>query len=104
MDAPYHFYPTMAGEKSRTIDEMPLEWAFGPGVVLDMRQMKPRTVITPKDVQQALEKIEYTIKPLDIILIMTGADRYWKENDIGKYVSEYAGMGLEGERYRKVCV
>jgi kynurenine formamidase len=95
MDAPYHFYPTMAGEKSRTIDEMPLEWAFGPGVVLDMRHMKPRTVITPKDVQQALEKIEYTIKPLDIILIMTGADRYWKENDIGKYVSEYAGMGRE---------
>jgi kynurenine formamidase len=26
MDAPYHYYSTMAGQKSRTIDEMTLEW------------------------------------------------------------------------------
>jgi kynurenine formamidase len=95
MDSPYHYHPTMAGQKSRTIDEMPLEWAYGPGVVLYMRHKSPGTVITPEDVQSALEKINYQIKPLDIVLVMTGADKYWKENDIRKYVTEYAGMGRE---------
>ena len=95
MDAPYHYHPTMAGEKSRTIDEMPLEWAYGPGVVLDMRDKAPGTVITTEDVQTALEKMNYRIKPLDIVLVMTGADKYWKNNDIRKYVTEYAGMGRE---------
>jgi len=95
MDSPYHYHPTMAGQKSRTIDEMPLEWAYGPGVVLDMRHKTPGTVVTPEDVQSALEKINYRIRPLDIVLVMTGADRYWKDNDIGRYVAEYAGMGRE---------
>jgi kynurenine formamidase len=95
MDSPYHYYPTMAGQKSRTIDEMPLEWAYGPGVILDMRHKRPGTVISPEDVQSALEKMDYHIRPLDIVLVMTGADKYWKDNDIRKYVAEYAGMGRE---------
>lgn len=95
MDAPYHYYPTMGGQKSRTIDEMPLEWAFGPGLVLDMRDKKPATVITPADIQSALEKINYQIKPLDIVLVMTGADKYWRDNDFKNYINGYAGMGRE---------
>jgi len=95
MDAPYHYHPTMAGQKSRTIDEMPLEWAFGPGIVLDMKHIQAGTVITPEDVRSALEKMNYRIKPLDIVLVMTGADKYWKNNELGKYVREYPGMGRE---------
>ena len=95
MDAPYHYHPTMAGQKSRTIDEMPLEGAFGPGVVLDMRHVKPGTVITPEDLQTALEKIRYRLEPLDIVLVMTGADKFWKSNDIRKYITEYPGMGRD---------
>ena len=35
MDAPWHYYPTMnGGEPSMTIDEVPLEWCFGNGVVI----------------------------------------------------------------------
>jgi kynurenine formamidase len=95
MDSPYHYHPTMAGQKSRTIDEMPLEWAYGPGIVLDMRKIQAGTVITPEDVQSALEKINYQIKPLDIVLVMTGADKYWINNELGKYVREYPGMGRD---------
>jgi kynurenine formamidase len=95
MDSPYHFSPTMAGQKSRTIDEMPLEWAFGDGVVIDMRHKEAGSVISVADVQAALAKISYTLKPLDIVLVMTGADKYWKAGDTAKYVSEYAGMGKE---------
>jgi len=94
MDAPYHYYPTMAGKKSRTIDEMPLEWAYGNGVVLDVRDFTPGYVIMPPDLQSVLKKMDYRLKPLDIVLVMTGADKYWGV-DIRKYVSEYAGMGRD---------
>ena len=40
LDAPYHFHPTMnKGERAITIDEVPLEWCFQPGVKLDFREM-----------------------------------------------------------------
>lgn len=36
LDAPYHYYPTMNnGKRSLTIDEIPLEWCFADGVLLD---------------------------------------------------------------------
>ena len=37
MDAPWHYGPTVAGEPSRKIDKVPLEWCYGDGVVLDLR-------------------------------------------------------------------
>lgn len=39
LDAPWHFHPTMDGRKRAiTIDEVPLEWCFQPGVKLDFAQ------------------------------------------------------------------
>jgi len=35
VDAPWHYYPTCADQPARTIDQMPLEWFYGDGVVLD---------------------------------------------------------------------
>ena len=92
MDAPWHYHPTSEGKKSKTIDEMPLEWAYGDGVVLDMRHKKAGEVISVADLQEALKKIGYRLKPLDIVLIMTGTDRFW---DTPKYATEYAGVGRE---------
>src|SRR4030088_2262562 len=38
MDAPYHYASTMDnGQRAITIDEVPLEWCFQPGVKLDFR-------------------------------------------------------------------
>src|SRR5438128_2509733 len=38
LDAPYHFASTMnRGERAITIDEVPLDWCFQPGVKLDFR-------------------------------------------------------------------
>lgn len=71
LDAPYHYWPTSEGKPAKTIDEIPLEWCFGDGVVLDVTHRKQGEYITREDVQQALQKIEYTIKPGDIVLIRT---------------------------------
>lgn len=91
LDAPYHFGPTSEGKPSKTIDEMPLEWAYGDGVVLDMLHKKTGDVISIKDVQDALGKMDYTLKPFDIVLIMTGTDKSWDTPQYG----EYAGVGRE---------
>ena len=38
LDAPWHFASTMdGGKRAITIDEVPLEWCFNPGVKLDFR-------------------------------------------------------------------
>lgn len=37
VDAPFHYSPRCAGRSSRTIDQLPLEWFWGEGVLLDVR-------------------------------------------------------------------
>ena len=92
LDAPYHFGPISEGKPARTIDNLPLEWCFGNGVVLDMRHKKPGEVISSIDVQNELERIDYHIQPFDIVLIMTGADKHWDRSD---YLDCHPGMSRE---------
>jgi kynurenine formamidase len=77
IDAPYHYGATSEGKPARRIDEVPLEWCFGPGVVLDMRHRKPGEVISIADLQQKLREIRYTLRPNDIVLVHTGAAQRW---------------------------
>src|SRR5262245_52009917 len=60
IDAPYHYGVMSEGKPARRIDEVPLEWCFGPGVVLDMRHRKPGEVISIDDLQNQLRRIAYT--------------------------------------------
>ncbi|MEW5947717.1 MAG: cyclase family protein [bacterium] len=92
LDAPFHFGPTAEGEPSKTIDQVPLEWCFGNGVVLDLTSKKPGEYVTVRDLQEALEKIDYAIQPGDIVLIRTGADRKWGSLE---YLGAHPGMSRE---------
>ena len=64
-------------------EAIPLEYCYGNGVCLDFRHLPIGAGISVNDVKQALTKINYTIQPLDIVLIHTGAetlpfgDRLW---------------------------
>ena len=75
LDAPWHYAPTSEGKKARTIDEVPLEWCYSDGLVLDIRHKKDGEAISVDDVKKALADINHTIKPMDIVLIQTGNDR-----------------------------
>jgi len=92
VDAPWHYTPTSEGKKARTIDQMPLEWYYGNGVVLDMRHKPRGSAVTVDDFQEALRKIDYTLKPGDIVLVQTGTDRYWGKPE---YANEGCGMTRE---------
>ena len=93
LDAPWHYHPTMdKGRPALTIDEVPLDWCMGDGVVLDFRHLPDGHRVMPEEIQAALDKIGYALKPGDIVLVMTGADRQWGSPD---YMSKGCGMGRD---------
>lgn len=78
IDAPWHYGPASNGS-ARTIDQVPLRWCFGDGVVLDMTHKGRGEGITREDVEAELQRIGYTIKPYDIVLIRTDVSKHFKE-------------------------
>lgn len=93
LDAPWHYHPTMdGGKRAVTIDEIPLEWCMGDGVVLDFRHKEDGERITAADVREALGKIRHEVKPLDIVLVQTGADVAWGTPE---YLVKGPGMDRE---------
>ena len=101
LDAPYHYHSTMnkaLGESERaiTIDEVPLEWCFQPGVKLDFRDKPDGYVVTADDVEQELARINVTLSPLNIVVVNTSAGMRYGSED---YVNAGAGMGYEATMY-----
>jgi len=93
VDAPWHYGPESNGKKSLTVDKIPLEWCYGPGVKLDFRYKEPGSEISVDDIKGVLNKINYTIKGRDIILIETGTDKYWGTD---QYLSHQCGLSAGG--------
>ncbi|MFC4078304.1 cyclase family protein [Salinithrix halophila] len=77
IDAPYHYGPETNGMPARTIDQVPLQWCYGDGILLDMRHKQIGDGISEIDIQQELERIDYVLKPFDIVLVHTGASQYF---------------------------
>jgi kynurenine formamidase len=97
LDAPYHYHPTMnRGERAWTIDEVPLDWCYQPGVKLDFRHFPDGYVATAADVAAELERIGHTLKPLDIVVVNTRAGSRYGQDD---YVASGCGMGREATLY-----
>ena len=97
LDAPYHYHPTMdKGQPAMTIDQVPLEWCYGDGVLLDFSHKADGERITVEDLEKELKRIGYEIKPLDIVLVHTGADRAWGTLE---YLTAGAGMDRESTLY-----
>ncbi len=97
LDAPYHFASTMnKGERAITIDEVPLEWCFQPGVKLDFRHFDDGYVATAADVEAELKRIGHTLSPLEIVIVNTAAGKRYGQDD---YVTAGSGMGYEATMY-----
>jgi len=101
LDAPYHFHSTMnkalgQAERSITIDEVPLEWCFQPGVKLDFRDRPDGHVVTAAEVEAELERIGHRLSPLEIVVVNTRAGSRYGHDD---YVSAGCGMGYEATMF-----
>ena len=84
IDAPWHYAPTCAGQPAKTIDQVPLEWCYGDGVVIDMKHKPDFEAITVEDITSFLEKEQLALSPGMIVLIKTGRDQFNGTKDFHK--------------------
>ncbi len=93
LDAPYHYHPKMdGGKRAWTIDEIPLDWCYGPGVKLDFRDKEDGHKVSAAEMEEAFKAIDHDLKPGEIVLVNTGADQYWGKPE---YLIRGCGMGRE---------
>ncbi len=95
IDAPAHYGPARHGQ-ARTIDQVPLRWCFSDGVVLNMTHKQSGAGITRADIQAELERISYTLKPYDIVLIRTDTSKAFKQPG---YDMKHAGLTREATEW-----
>jgi kynurenine formamidase len=96
VDYSFHYGTLSEGRPSKTINELPLEWCLSDGVVLDFTHKAPGDVISKEEVMSGLERIGYYLKPRDIVLFQTGADRYFGARE---YLTHYPGVSPEAIAY-----
>jgi kynurenine formamidase len=86
IDAPWHYNSRIQGERAQTIDELPLDWFFGPGVMLDMTARADAETVEVDDLEAELDRVGHELAERDIVLVRTGADASYGE-------PEYLGLG-----------
>lgn len=96
IDAPWHYAPTCNGEPAKTIDQIPLEWCYGEGIVIDMKHKPDFEAITIKDIEDFLEKEQLELQKGMIVLIKTGRDKFNGTKDFHKIGT---GMSAEATRW-----
>jgi kynurenine formamidase len=93
VDAPWHYNSTIGGKPARTIDQLPLDWFYAPGVVIDATDRADGEVLTAGDVKERLPR---ELNDLDIVLVRTGRDASY--DDPG-YMALGPGVSAEATRW-----
>jgi len=88
LDAPAHYGSRGSYGRPRTIDELPLDWFVGPGVVLDLRDAEIG-VVDADYLGRELDRIGYQLAPHDIVLMHTGASRH---TGTASYFTDFVGL------------
>jgi kynurenine formamidase len=96
VDAPWHYNSTIQGRKAQTIDELPLETFFGPGVRLDFTHKADGDPVGAGELEPALEKAGHELKPGDIVLVHTGRDEFLQAPD---YMARGCGVTAEATHW-----
>ena len=81
VDAPLHYNSTIQGQPAQSIEQVPLDWFFAPGVRLDFRHKQDGDAVTGEEVQSELQRIGHTLQERDIVLIHTGRDAFYGQPD-----------------------
>jgi kynurenine formamidase len=91
-DATYEYDP-----QGKYIDEMPLEYFYGPAICLDLSHVSPDDYVTPNDLEMALEKSGQVIQEGDIVLLYTG--HYNRAYGTDEWLTRYTGLDYEGAKW-----
>ena len=95
IDAPWHYGPTVAGKPAKTIDQIPLEWLTGPGVVIDMSHKADYDPISIDDIKNDLQQSGAKLAQGTIVLIRTDRDKLEGED----FVNKGTGMSKEATEW-----
>jgi kynurenine formamidase len=96
VDAPYHYNSAIAGQPAQTIDQLPLDWFFRPGVVLDFHGRDDGHTIEVVDLEAALDTAGHPLAERDIVLIRTGCDIHYGEPS---YMAHGPGVSANATRW-----
>ena len=96
LDAPWHYATTCDGKHAKTIDQIPLEWCIGRGIVIDMKHKPDNESISASDIQTFLANHKLTLEPGMIVLIKTGRDQYMGTSE---FFSRGTGMSAEATEW-----
>jgi len=91
-DAVYEYDPN-----GPTIDQMPLEYFFGPAICLDLAHIPVHRYIEVSDLQQALRKSKLKIERGDIVLLYTG--HYNRNYGKEEWLTVYTGLTHEAAEW-----
>jgi kynurenine formamidase len=96
VDAPWHYNSRIRGEPAQTIDELPLEWFYAPGVVIDATGKADGEAVDVEDFEAGLEAAGHSLAPLDIVLVRTGRDEFYAELD---YIARGPAVTADATRW-----
>jgi cyclase len=93
VDAPAHYGSiTTYGSEPKTVEQLPVDWFYKPAVVLDLTN-EPVGAVGADVLKAKLDEVGYTLSPLDIVLLNTGAARLVGTS---KYFTEFVGLDRSG--------
>jgi kynurenine formamidase len=96
VDAPSHYGPRPDGRAPMTIDQVPLDWCYGEGVVLDFSALQPGDLIDAPRVEKALSDIRHELQAGEIVLLRTDTDKRFYEPD---FENAQPGLSRDGCEY-----
>jgi kynurenine formamidase len=96
VDAPYHYNSRIQGAPAQTIDELPLERFFGPGVVVDMTHKADGDAVTAAEMEAGIAAAGHELRDGDIVLVCTGRDAFY---DAPGYIALGPGVTAEATHW-----
>jgi cyclase len=88
VDAPAHYGTITSYGPPATIDQLPLEWFFGPAVVLDLTSA-PFGTVGADHLLGELARVDHDLRAGDIVLLNTGAARLAGTR---KFFTDFTGL------------
>lgn len=99
LDSTYHFNP-----HGHTAEQIPLEFLYGEGVVVDFSSKKPGDSITAEDFEAVSKRVGVRVKARDVVLLRTGASEKWNSPDYNSHIVQIKAGLLEWLTERGVVV
>ncbi len=96
VDAPWHYNSRIRGEPAQTIEELPLELFFGPGVVVDVTSKEDGDAVTEEEMEAGIAAAGHQLTAGDIVLMRSGRDAFYGADD---YVARGPGVTAEATRW-----